>query len=57
MKISVFGKTTENIRKHKKNKLVTTKKRRNYFVSEPNKKMVFRNFICNRNEKNKIKNE
>ena len=52
MKISVFGKTTENIRKHKKNKLVTTKTRRNYFVSEPNKKMVFRNFICNRNEKN-----
>ena len=31
-----FGNTTENVRKHRDNKLVTTEKRRNYLVSEPN---------------------
>ena len=31
-----FGKTMENVRKHGDNKLVTTKGRRNYQVSEPN---------------------
>ena len=33
---SVFGKTMENIRKHRDIKLVTTNRKRNYLVSEPN---------------------
>ena len=32
----VFGKTTENVTKYKHTKLVTTERRRNYLVSEPN---------------------
>ena len=31
-----FGKTIENVRKHRNIKLVTTNKGRNYLVSEPN---------------------
>ena len=30
-----FGKTMENVRKHRDIKLATTEKRRNYLVSEP----------------------
>ena len=33
---AVFGKTLENVRKHRAIKLVTTEERRNYLVSEPN---------------------
>ena len=36
MNNSVFGRTMENIRKHRYIKLVTTDKRRNYLVSGPN---------------------
>ena len=31
-----FGKTIENVRKHRDIKLVTAERRRNYLVSEPN---------------------
>ena len=36
MNKAVFGKTIKNTRKHINIKLVTTEKRRNYLVSEPN---------------------
>ena len=36
MNNEVFVKTMENVREHRDTKLVTTERRRNYFVSEPN---------------------
>ena len=36
MNNAFFGKTMENLRKHRNIKLVTTERRRNYLVSEPN---------------------
>ena len=36
MNNAVFEKAMENVRKHRNIKLVTTERRRNYLVSEPN---------------------
>ena len=36
MNNAVFGKTVENVRKHRHIKLATTQRRRNYLVLEPN---------------------
>ena len=36
MRNAVFGKTMENVRKHRHIKLITTERRRNYLVPEPN---------------------
>ena len=36
MNNAIFGKTMENVKKHRDIKLLTTDKRRNQFASEPN---------------------
>ena len=63
MNNSVFGKTMENVRKQRDNKLVTTDKRRNQLASVPNYHMT-KSFPENlmaievkKQNKNKSKNE
>ena len=58
MNNSVFGKTMENVRKHRDIKLVTTDKRRNQLVSEPNyhtTKYFSENLIAIEMKKRKVK--
>ena len=58
MNNAVFGKTIENVRKHRNIKLVTTDKRRNYLVLEPNyhiTKMFSENLLVIEMKKVKVK--
>ena len=58
MSNAVFGKTMENVRKHRDIKLVTTDKRRNQFVSEPNyhtTKWFSENLLAIKMKKTKVK--
>ena len=60
MNNAVFGKTMENVRKHRDIKLVTTDKRRNQVASEPNyhiTKYFSENLMTIENERGKSKNE
>ena len=56
---SVFGKTMENLRKHRDIKLVTTVEKRSKLVSEPNyhTKNDFQKICWQWKRKNKSKNE
>ena len=58
MNNAVFGKTMENLRKHRDIKLVTTDKRRNRLVSEPNyhtAKWFSENLLAIEMKKTKVK--
>ena len=58
MNNAVFGKTMENVRKHRDIKLVTTEKRRNRLVSEPNyhtTKCFSENLLALEMKKTKVK--
>ena len=58
MNNAVFGKTMENVRKHRDIKLVTTDKRRNQLVSEPNyntTKWFSENLLAIEMKKTKVK--
>ena len=54
---AVFGKTMENVRKHRNIRFVTTERRRNYLVSEPNyhtKKFFAEHLLAIEVKKNQI---
>ena len=58
MNNSVFGKTMENVRKHRDIELVTTEKRRIKLVSEPNyhtTKQFSENLLATKMKKTKVK--
>ena len=58
MNNSVFGKTMENVRKHRDIKLVTTEEKRNKLVSEPNyhtTKQFSENLLAIEMKKTKVK--
>ena len=58
MNNAVFGKTMENLRKHRDIKLVTTDKRRNRLMSEPNyhtRKWFSENLLAIEMKKTKVK--
>ena len=58
MNNTVFGKTIENVRKHRDTKLAATDKRRNQLASEPNyhtTKYFSENLIANEMKKTKVK--
>ena len=58
MNNAVFGKTMENLRKHRDIKLVTTERRRNYLVSQPNyqtTKLFSENLLAIEMKKLKVK--
>ena len=60
MNNTVFGKTMENVRKHRDIKLVTTDKRRNQLASEPDyhtTKYFLVKWIATEMKKIKVKNE
>ena len=60
MNNAVFGKTMGDVRKHRDIKLVTTNKRRNQLVSEPNyhtTKYFSENLLATELKKNKSKNK
>ena len=55
---AVFGKTMDNVRKHRDIKLVTTERQRNYLLSEPNyhtAKFLAENLLAIEMEKKKKK--
>ena len=56
MNNAVFGKTMENVRKHRDIKLIKTDKRRNQLASEPNYHTP-KYFDSDGDEKDKSKNE